>query len=255
MKMQETVYKLNTLVSICLLTDLHERDFSFLSNVRDHQPDMITITGDVLHGYTTDGNSLIADRMIPFLSACAGIAPTFFSLGNHEWMIHPDDIEAITASGVTVLDNNWVDWNGLCIGGLTSAAVTEYRRFRTGSDHRYPEWDVRRSRLEELVEPSLPDLDWLDEFSSQPGFKILLTHHPEYWSLIKDYDIDLALAGHAHGGQIRIFGQGLFAPGQGFLPKLTSGVHDGRFVISRGLSNTASIIPRLFNPKEIVCIL
>jgi len=145
--MRETVYKLNTPVSICLLSDLHERDFSFLSDVRDHHPDMIAVTGDVLHGYTTDENSLIAGRMIPFLSACADIAPTFFSLGNHEWMIHPDDIEAITASGVTVLDNNWVDWNGLCIGGLTSAAVTEYRRFRTGSDHRYPEWDVRRSSL------------------------------------------------------------------------------------------------------------
>ena len=252
--MQQTFYKLNTPVSICLLTDLHERDFSFLSDVRDHRPDMIAVTGDVLHGYTIDENSLVAGRMIPFLSACADIAPTFFSLGNHEWLIHSDDIEAIAASGVNVLDNSWIDWNDLCIGGLTSASVTEYRRFRAGSDLRYPKWDARRSRLEELIEPNLPYLDWLKDFSSQPGYKILLTHHPEYWSLIKDFDIDLALAGHAHGGQIRLFGHGLFAPGQGFLPKLTSGVHDGRLVISRGLSNTAGIIPRLFNPKEIVFI-
>lgn len=252
--MQESIYKLNTPVTICLLTDLHERDFSFLSDVRNHRPDMIAVTGDVLHGYTIDEDALIAGRIIPFLSACADIAPTFFSLGNHEWMIHPDDIKAIEGTGVSVLDNSWVNWKGLCIGGLTSAAATEYRRFRAGSVHRYPKWDVRRSRLEELIKPAVPDLDWLGEFSSQPGFKILHTHHPEYWPLIRDHDIDLALAGHAHGGQIRIFGRGLFAPGQGFLPKLTSGVHEGRLVISRGLSNTARIIPRLFNPREIVYI-
>lgn len=252
--MHETVYKLNAPASICLLSDLHERSFSFLSDVRNHKPDMIAIAGDILHGYTTDENSLTSDRMLPFLSACAEIAPTFFSLGNHEWMLHPDDLDAIASAGIIVLDNRWVEWNGLIIGGLTSASATDYRKFRGESELRYPKWDVQRSRLEELKTPRLPDLSWLDEFASQPGYKILLTHHPEYWPLIRDYDIDLVLAGHAHGGQIRLFGHGLFAPGQGFLPKLTSGVHDGRLVISRGLSNTAGIIPRLFNPKEIVYV-
>ena len=253
--MQETLYKLNTPVSICLLSDLHERDFSFLSGVRAHRPDMIAVAGDVLYGHTTDENTLVSERMIPFLSACADIAPTFFSLGNHEWMLHPDDIEAIESAGVTVLDNCWVKWNGISIGGLTPAEVTGYRRFRSGSELRYPKWNKRRSRLGELVRQGRPELDWLEDLSSQPGYKILLTHRPEYWPLFRELDIDLALAGHAHGGQIRIAGHGLFAPGQGFLPKLTSGVHDGRLVISRGLSNTAGIIPRLFNPREIVYVI
>ena len=252
--MKETVYKLNTPLSICLLSDLHERDFSFLSQVHARRPDMIAVTGDVLYGYTTDENTLVADRMIPFLSACADIAPTFFSLGNHEWMLHPDDIELIESAGVHVLDNCWIEWNGIFIGGLTSASATDYRRFRAGSDLRYPKWNMQNSRIKDLTKPKHPDLDWLDEFSAQTGYKVLLTHHPEYWALIKDYNIDLALAGHAHGGQIRIAGHGLFAPGQGILPKLTSGVHDGRLVISRGLSNTAGIIPRLFNPREIVFV-
>ena len=253
--MQETVYKLNTPVSICLLTDLHERDFSFLSDVRVHKPDMIAVAGDVLHGYTTDENTLVAKRMLPFLSACAEIAPTFFSLGNHEWMLHAEDIEAIKAAGINLLDNSWIEWNGICIGGLTSASVTEYRSFRAGSELRYPAWTERRSDLDEMFRPGQPDLGWLEEFSVQPDFKILLTHHPEYWPLIKGFDFDLALAGHAHGGQIRIARRGLFAPGQGILPKLTSGVHDGRLVISRGLSNTAGIIPRMFNPTEVVYVL
>lgn len=252
--MKETIYRLNTPVSICLLTDLHERDFSFLYNVHNHKPDMIAVAGDILHGYTSDENALVSDRMLPFLSACSEIAPTFLSLGNHEWMLHPDDIEAIALAGITVLDNNWVEWNGIFIGGLTSASVSDYRRFRGDSELRYPKWTERHSRLADINNPYHPDISWIVDFEVQPGFKVLLTHHPEYWSMLKDHDIDLVLAGHAHGGQISFFNHGLFAPGQGFLPKLTSGVHDDRLVISRGLSNTAGIIPRLFNPREIVYI-
>ena len=71
---------------------------------------------------------------------------------------------------------------------------------------------------------------------------------------LKERGIDLLLSGHAHGGQFQFFGQGVFAPGQGIFPKYTTGVHDGRFVISRGLCNTAKPIPRLFNPTELVII-
>ena len=71
---------------------------------------------------------------------------------------------------------------------------------------------------------------------------------------IKELNIDLTLSGHAHGGQIRILGQGLIAPGQGFFPKYTSGMYDGRLIVSRGLANNAPPIPRLFNRKELIFI-
>lgn len=64
---------------------------------------------------------------------------------------------------------------------------------------------------------------------------------------------DLITCGHAHGGQVRLFGHGLFAPGQGFWPHYTKGVYGGKMVISAGCSNTAPV-PRLFNPTEIVYI-
>jgi predicted MPP superfamily phosphohydrolase len=81
-----------------------------------------------------------------------------------------------------------------------------------------------------------------------------LCHHPEYRDkYLKDRSIDLILSGHAHGGQIRLLGRGLYAPGQGIFPKYTSGIH-ANMIISRGLSNTAGFIPRLFNPREIVYI-
>ena len=70
-------------------------------------------------------------------------------------------------------------------------------------------------------------------------------------------EIDLVLAGHTHGGQIRLpFIGGLVAPDQGFFPKYTDGfytVEDTTMIVSRGLGN--SIIPiRTFNRPELVVI-
>ena len=39
--------------------------------------------------------------------------------------------------------------------------------------------------------------------SADDNFKLLLTHYPEYFlGKLNDYDIDLAITGHAHGGQV-----------------------------------------------------
>lgn len=58
-------------------------------------------------------------------------------------------------------------------------------------------------------------------------------------------------------GQIRLFGKGLYAPGQRFFPEFTKGVWMGKngwLVVSAGLANTSSMVPRLFNPTEIVYV-
>ena len=104
-----------------------------------------------------------------------------------------------------------------------------------------------------------PDLSCFSAFAAQPGYKIALSHHPEYWPLLKDENIDLILSGHAHGGQIRMYTPikrewiGTGAPGQGWWPRWTWGVYESRLVVSAGLSNT-TWVPRLFNPTEVVYI-
>ena len=95
-----------------------------------------------------------------------------------------------------------------------------------------------------------PETRWLSDFAAQPGFHVLLSHHPEYWPLIPS-SIELVLSGHAHGGQWRFFNRGVFAPSQGWWPKWTKGVYEGRLVISAGLSNT-TWVPRIGNPTEVV---
>ena len=197
-------------------------------------------------------------NVLPFLAACASIAPTFMSLGNHEWMVDETDLDLLGETGVTVLDNTYqsisVDGKEIILGGLTSGYVTDYRAFKAscGSSDRYP----RQESISGIggavhARDHKPTLSWLEEYCSIPGFHILLSHHPEYWTLIRDKKIDLVLSGHAHGGQIRIFNHGLWSPGQGWWPRWTKGVYEGRLVVSAGLSNT-TWIPRIGNPTEIV---
>ena len=100
-----------------------------------------------------------------------------------------------------------------------------------------------------------PNVTFLNKFESKRGFKILICHHPEYYDkYLAGRRFDLILSGHAHGGQIRIGNQGLYAPGQGIFPKYTNGIVDGKMLISRGLSNTKPWIPRLFNKTELVFV-
>ena len=260
----ETFYQLDIPVSIALVTDTHNHpaDDVLYSLERNH-PDIICIAGDFV--YARLPKRRLKMKKSPYamdlLKGCSKLAPVFVSIGNHEWMLNKRDMKMIRSAGVTLLDNEYVHYRHrksdgveteLVIGGFSSSTHQAYRDYcaaqKGKSKRRYP---YLRSKSPILID-STPCTDWLDTFCSQKGYKILLCHHPEYYPrYLKDRDIDLILSGHAHGGQIRIFGQGLYAPGQGLFPRLTAGIVDGKLIISRGLSNNTRI-PRVFNAEEIV---
>lgn len=325
----ETTYYHDVPFSIALVTDIHNMPPKWLpdSLARNH-PDIICISGDIAcrHRHSELDMGLENQRnILPFLKTCVSIAPTFLSLGNHDWVLPSSDYGIIREAGVIVLDDNWTEWNSVFIGGLTSPSIHRNRirqqirktaeellntdaniisqdgpaagdhepfeqrqgnpgpsgqrqddhapsgqrqddhadarirkRFGSRSSTKKPDIQTLRDALEDLgitfpEMPREPAADWLDDFERLPGYKILLSHHPEYYpSHLADRNIDLILSGHAHGGQWRFRGHGLFAPGQGWFPRLTSGAH-GKLVISRGLSNT-TMIPRINNPPEVVYI-
>jgi hypothetical protein len=254
-RLVETVYRMNIPASVALLGDLHGRPWqAVVGSLQKHKPEIICIAGDVLYGRhpTDDQSPLIAQtNVLPFLEACGALAPTFMSLGNHEWMLDDEDIRQIQSTGVTVLDNGWTDHHGLVIGGLSSAYATEYHSYRDSlgalDGVRYPAKMTRESGS-----ALKPDTAWLSEFCAVPGFHVLLCHHPEYYPLIPE-GVQLILSAHAHGGQWRVFGRGVFAPGQGWWPKWTKGVYDNRMIVSAGLANTTRA-PRIFNPTEVVYV-
>ena len=157
----------------------------------------------------------------------------------------------IADTGVVVLDNEWITAReaGVLIGGLTSGYVMRQRKMFLSTDRKSHDYGSADHDV---------DTSWLSDFAAQPGFKILLSHHPEYYPFIPNA-ISLIAAGHAHGGQWRFYDpfkriwRGVLAPGQGWFPKWTRGVYDRRLVVSAGLCNTTRI-PRINNPTEIVYI-
>ncbi|MCD8153442.1 MAG: metallophosphoesterase [Clostridiales bacterium] len=228
---------------IALVADLHGEPYKeVLAEIQKAGPDMIAVAGDLMKGgYSEEVDLAEQENMLGFLRESAAAAPTFFSLGNHETFMGKDgfaDIMPIVKTGAVLLDDAALQWKGISIGGLSSAlshVPVEDRAERPREEYR-------------------PNLRWLDEFDRLCGFKILLCHQPEYYTkYVKSTSVDMILSGHAHGGQWRFFGRGVFAPGQGLFPKLTSGVHEERLIISRGLANTAGI-PRICNPPELVIV-
>ena len=238
-QMVVTDYKIEVDVSkpltIAVIADLHDGNWEAIyESVGFRKPDIIAIPGDLI-------STTLTDNCISFLTACGSIAPTFYSMGNHETRLEAGDMVEIGKTGAVLLDDHAVKVGDITVGGLTSG----YRFQREQFGQKYSAGGYS-------LNPE-PDLNWLKVFSELSGFKVLLCHHAEYYPrYIKQTDIDLTLAGHAHGGQIRLGSQGLFAPNQGFFPKWTAGVHEERLVISRGLANTAGWIPRLGNRPELV---
>lgn len=282
--LQETVYKLTAkglkgTMCLAVSSDIHDRPYQdILASLKRHQPDMILMPGDFISGYTpeTERLKMQDSPSLNMISAFASLAPTYISLGNHEWMLSGEDIALIESTGARVLDNNYVTVNGLVLGGLTSGTVIRCRRYYRKKKNRYPKklpyrnvsyFDQFKRGSFEKESYMQPKTGWIKKYLNEPGWHILLSHHPEYWSYppicLRDLPIELVLSGHAHGGQIRYYSlirhewRGLFAPFQGLFPEYTGGQHSGEhgsMIISRGLSNTGGLIPRLFNPREMVYI-
>lgn len=227
------------------VSDLHNTSFDgdLISKIRNEEPDIIVVTGDIIDRNRTDLG--VAQD---FLEQVIALAPVYFVSGNHEVASgkYPELQEILDEVGVTNLDNdNEVLTKGdeeINLLGLADPLTIFYE-------------EIDEEGSEELVIKR--NLTEVSEDTSDTAFNLLLSHRAELMEIYADSDVDLALTGHAHGGQIRlpIIG-GLFSPSQGFFPKYTTGEYvenDTTMIVSRGLGN--SIFPlRVFNRPELVVI-
>lgn len=217
-------------LTFAFVSDLHDCDNApVIDRIRQISPDAVLVGGDFIH------NTSIFKRGIEFLSLVGKSYPTFYSLGNHEMKFNGDLFAYLSETDAVLLDDRAVDFRGVRIGGLTSG-------YALGG----PQGHIKATPA--------PNLKWLEEFSREDLFKILLSHHPEYYPrYIRQTTVNITLSGHAHGGQWRFFKRGVFAPGQGLFPKYTSGMYDGRLIVGRGLGNP-HFIPRIFNDPELIVL-
>ena len=221
--------KLTIPFRIVHLSDLHAKRFGkrncrLVRAVQKLKPDIIAFTGDIIHLYRKPGE----EAALEFVEQLVKIAPFYYVSGNHEmrYKNYREFSKKLSDAGAIVLENEYVMTHGVALVGLGCAHLKNNKIF-----------DIT------------PDFD---------TYKILLAHEPQFLRRYARAGYDLVLSGHAHGGQWRFLftDQGVYAPGQGLLPELTSGEHilgDTHMIISRGLGNSEFPL-RINNRPEIVVI-
>ncbi len=214
---------------ILQISDLHNQSFGkenrrLLEAVRECKADVIMITGDLIDSTFTN-----TDKALAFAKELVEIAHVYYCTGNHEHRLKPADLRKflsdLSALGVCVLSDASVPFYGGTLVGLKDPSSNKHT-------------------LRRLVRDKDPT-----------EFVLLMSHKPHYF---ENYlEADLVLAGHAHGGQVRLpWIGGLFAPGQSWLPAYTGGFYtmeNTTMLVSRGIGNSHRI-PRVFNFPELVLL-
>lgn len=252
---------------IVQVSDLHsitdaELTHVLVEKIEKQKPNIIVITGDLIDSgvYMEEclrveqgaAEGIAGQLTIDFVSELLALAPVYFVYGNHE-MVLLDDPEkntfkvALEKAGVLIANNECFDLN---IGTDSINLIGIQDPSTLYKDPGYANWrESGKERTAVMMRAVTENID-------EGQFTILLAHRPEYFELYADYPVDLALTGHAHGGQIRIpfKNEGLYAPNQGFFPSYTEGVYTkGSFsmIVSRGLGD--SVFPfRIFNGPELI---
>ncbi len=236
-----TVYspKLTAGVKALLVTDLHSCRYvsdqaALLTAIDKIKPEVIFLAGDIVDDELPEGPAM------EFLRGIAEKYTCFYVSGNHE--VWGSDFEGlkkrIAALGIAVLEGNsqsiTVNGQTLTICGVDDPAAG-------------------RSRFANQLEKAA-------EAVNENTFTVLLSHRPELIAQYGEYEFDLVVCGHAHGGQWRVpflLPNGLLAPNQGFFPKYTNGLYTlekTNMVVSRGLARESTRVPRIFNPPQLVII-
>ena len=212
------------------LADLHGASFGpgnrdLIKAVRAAEPDLIAIDGDL----ADENTDLSVIRTLA--GELVQIAPTYYVTGNHEWAMkgRKELFAILEETGVNTLHNEYVrlerDGQYMVIAGV--------------DDPNGP-WDQKTPEtLTEEIRAACGD-----------PYTVLLAHRNDMLARWDALGLDVVLAGHAHGGVIRLpVVGGLLGTGMQFFPEYTAGVYQkGRtsLLVSRGLGNSG--LPfRVFN--------
>ncbi len=229
---------------IAHISDYHNRpsalvDKQIIDSLKAEKPDIIVITGDLIDSQKPD-----VDIALEFAGKVSEIAPVYYVAGNHESNLWRDDegeynrlINGLTDLGVNVLHNK------------TEKIVNESGDYfyLHGIDDPYfyggYEQDFQRTEI------LCNDLGIDDS-----ELNVLLAHHPETLSVYYKYNLDLVFSGHAHGGQITLFGKAIMAPDQVYFPPYEEGLYkmvDTQMVLSRGIGYSMFPLRVFCNPHLI----
>ena len=272
---KETFYsvsslKVNNKIRIIQISDLHNCSYGknnrkLVDRVKNLKPDLIIYTGDI-----TDSGAKSNDRVVSLCKDLADVAPSYYIYGNNEVEKYydipltqesldkkfgfndnnrdPSKLLEITdeltkklkASGVTVLKNN---------SETITVGKTEVDIYGVLTSNPSSFWSYAGESFDEYM------------YSNQNNLKITAIHEPlVFEEYSPDSWGDLMLAGHNHGGTVKIPMIGpLYTHDGGLLPDRGGHFVCGRYevqgrplIISSGLENKN--IMRINNQPEIVIV-
>jgi uncharacterized protein len=166
-------------LKIIQLSDIHYNSISkeilenVVNEINKNKPDIVVFTGDLY-----DSSSILSEDAISDIeNTLSGIKTTigkYAVSGNHDYSLNNYE-EIITKSGFTYLEN---DSKIIYYKGNTPIEIIGYPSLLNGT----PNYDYALSDY----------------------YKIVLMHEPDAIKNLEDKNIDLVLAGHSHGGQVRL---------------------------------------------------
>ncbi len=226
---------------IVQISDLHKRQFGkdqkqLIRKVAAQKPAYIAITGDLV-----SRDMMRFDGVEQLLKELCQIAPVLTVDGNHEADLPAGTYaryrDALERSGVIRMDNRICKFGKISFAGLS--LPQEY--YRGGgvfgfTGEKQCTVDIMRERLGDC-----------------PPNTVLLAHNPLWFPEYVQWGAALTLAGHVHGGVVRLPKVGgLLSPERQFCPKFDKGLYrrgQSEMIVSAGLGKL-----RLFNPPEICVI-
>lgn len=239
---QETSKKVSQNIRLVVIADIHNREYgpenaALISDVEALKPDLILFAGDMVNYQSNDYEASL--RLVRALSA---VAPCYGVMGNHE-------NERVYLAGDSHLPERFEN-AGLKLLRNASEKITVGTDVLQligveGTSHGFEEYGGRKAMEEIQIDPK--------------AYCIVMAHIPILFDQqLSDYDFDLGIAGHTHGGIVNVphFG-GLYSDEEGLFPTYYAGEYtlkkEQTLLISRGLGDS-SPIPRVNNMPELMVI-
>lgn len=224
---------------ILQLSDLHVKEFGdenskLIKAIEKEDPDIIVTTGDMINSTDTPDKFEMPAKLLTDLSSKYD---TYYIDGNHETAMDIFNSEnynkwmtLVKDSGAVILNND----NTIIKKGNSS--INLYGLWYNGRYY--------NDMSDENAEKYFLDVEHIQKLigtSNTNSFNLLLTHNPVYFDVYKDWGADLTLAGHMHGGVIRIpFKGGLISPERVYWPEYDAGEFsngESKMIVNRGLGN------------------
>lgn len=233
-----------------MISDLHNKVYGrdnekVVEAVRRANPDFIIIAGDLITSHVKES----IEPGVNLVKALREKYRIYYALGNHETKLkmYPEKfgdmydslVKEMRHQNVTMLvDESCVlQEYSICMTGLELGRVF-FARFK------------KREMEVGHLEKHIGSVD-------KQYCNILIAHNPDYFEEYAAWGADLVLAGHVHGGIMRLpLLGGVIAPSYKLFPKYDGGVFkEGKSTMLLGRGMGAHTLPfRFFNPAELYVV-